>query len=505
MLFNSFEYLLFFPLVAIVYFLLPLRAGWAWLLAAGMFFYMWLIPQYIIVLGIAIGIDYVAGIFIERSATSVQRKFWLWTSVLSTCALLFIFKYHDFFAINTALLADKIGWHYTPFLLKWALPVGLSFHTFQSLAYVIEVYYGRQKAEYNLAVYSLYVLFFPQLVAGPIERPQKLLHQFYKKYNFDYDRVCDGLRLVFWGLFKKVVIADRAAILVNEVYGHPQDYPGGVLWFTSLFFAIQIYCDFSGYSDMAIGSARVLGYDLSMNFNAPYLAKSVTEFWRRWHISLSSWFRDYVYISLGGNKGNWLFRFRNVFIVFALSGFWHGAAWNFVAWGVAHALLLIGELIFKQIFPAKDTVTTPSVMSKLKNAMAYIYTFTAVCMAWVFFRAETLEKAIYILKTMILHPFNGIGTFISTTKDIVMGRVNMCIELMFGGHDLGLWFGQVLLVMIAASIMFVLDILNERRSMALRLANLPQLGRWGIYWLLIWSVIILGEFNSGVEFIYFQF
>jgi len=303
MLFNSLEFLIFFPVVTLLYFLLPHRHRWWMLLAASCGFYMMFIPKYIIILAVTIIIDYVAGILAEKPDLSPhKRKSILTISILSTCLVLFIFKYFNFFNTNFAHLAALLHWNYPIAALKLALPIGLSFHTFQSLSYVIEVYCGRQKAEHHFGIYSLYVMFYPQLVAGPIERPQNLLHQFYAKHAFDYQRVTDGLKLMVWGLFKKVVIADRLAIAVNTVYNDPHSFTGIPLIIATAFFAFQIYCDFSGYSDIAIGAAQVMGFRLMDNFNRPYFAKSIPEFWKRWHISLSTWFRDYLYIPLGGNR-----------------------------------------------------------------------------------------------------------------------------------------------------------------------------------------------------------
>lgn len=286
MLFNSFQFLLFFPIVTLIYFLLPHKYRWFHLLVASCVFYMFFIPAYILILFITIFIDYFAGIWIEKSTNQGKKKTYLILSIISTCLFLFIFKYFNFFTDNFNGIAQLIHWNYSLKTMAIILPIGLSFHTFQSLSYVIEVYNGNQKAEKHFGIYSLYVMFYPQLVAGPIERPQNLLHQFYEKHEFDYVRVSNGLKLMAWGLFKKVVIADRLSVFVNQVYNNPYDYKGLSLVVATIFFTFQIYCDFSGYSDIAIGSAQVMGFKLMDNFNRPYFSKSISEFWKRWHISL---------------------------------------------------------------------------------------------------------------------------------------------------------------------------------------------------------------------------
>src|SRR5215469_1680696 len=301
MLFNSLEFAIFFPLIVGLYFCLPWRYRTPLLLIASCVFYMAFIPVYILILFVTITIDYVAGICIERS-TGRGRKRWLIGSIISTCAVLFVFKYFDFFTANFVGLAGLLGWRLPRPILHIILPIGLSFHTFQSLSYVIEVYRGKQQAERNFIVYATYVMFFPQLVAGPIERPQNLLHQFSERHEFDHARITNGLKRMAWGFFKKLVIADRLALYVNDVYGDPRSYNGLQLTIATFFFAYQIYCDFSGYSDIAIGAARILGFNLMENFQTPFYSRSIAEFWRRWHISLSTWFRDYLYVPIAFSR-----------------------------------------------------------------------------------------------------------------------------------------------------------------------------------------------------------
>ncbi len=343
MLFNSLQFLLFFPVVTALYFLASQRLRWVVLLAASCVFYAAFIPKYLLILAFLILVDYVAGRGIEN-AEGRRRRMLLLMSLVANIGLLCVFKYLDFADQNLNALFAWAGLDWVIPQLNIILPIGLSFHTFQAMSYTIEVYRGRQKAERHLGIYALYVMFYPQLVAGPIERPYQLLHQFREHHEFDLPRVSDGLKLMLWGFFKKVVIADRIGLYVNQVYEAPTSHHGWSLIVATYFFAFQIYCDFSGYTDIAIGAAQVMGFRLMDNFNRPYFAKSIAEFWRRWHISLSSWFRDYLYFPLGGNRvpvPRWCF---NISIVFLLSGLWHGASWTFVVWGALHGFyILVGR------------------------------------------------------------------------------------------------------------------------------------------------------------------
>ena len=331
MLFNSFHFFFFFIIVTSLYFLFPHKFRWALLLAASCYFYMAFIPVYILILGFTIVIDYFAGIWLEKSEGK-KRKYFLIASLIANIGVLAIFKYYNFLNNNLSDLLNSFGYNNSIPNLSIILPIGLSFHTFQAMSYTIEVYRGNQKAERNFGIYSLYVMFYPQLVAGPIERPQNLIHQFYEKHYFDYERVVEGLKLMLWGLFMKLVIADRLAIYVNAVYNNSAQHSGITLLVATVFFAFQIYCDFAGYSSIAIGAARVMGFNLMTNFNRPYFSTSISEFWKRWHISLSSWFKDYLYISLGGNRVSIPRWYLNLFIVFVISGLWHGANWTFIIW-----------------------------------------------------------------------------------------------------------------------------------------------------------------------------
>lgn len=418
MLFNSLNFAVFFPVVTLLYFLLGKKARVPMLLAASCLFYMAFVPKYIFILFVLIAIDFTAGILIEKSA-GARRKFFLVASLCANIGMLGFFKYFNFFNANVSDIARWIGWNYPVGTLSILLPIGLSFHTFQSMSYTIEVYRGRFKAERSILHFALYVLFYPQLVAGPIERPQNLLHQFYEDHRFEWQRVWSGLKLMAVGLFKKIIIADRVALLVNEVYKHPQDFNGLQLLVATYFFAIQIYCDFSGYTDIARGAARVMGIELMLNFNRPYLAASLVDFWRRWHISLSTWFRDYLYIPLGGNRVSSGRVYFNLAVVFLLSGLWHGANWTYVAWGAAHAAGFMVSLATRGL-RHKAASALGIGGSRFTKAAGIFFTFNFVCLTWIFFRASNIAIAFQIIGRIVsdchlhttLHPGLSASDFI---------------------------------------------------------------------------------------------
>jgi alginate O-acetyltransferase complex protein AlgI len=387
MLFNSLHFLAFFPVVLAVHFALPHRLRWVWLLVASVYFYMAFIPAYVLILFFLIAVDYVAGIAISASV-GARRKAFLVGSLVANCAILGFFKYYNFFAANVTELGHALGLGVQARALAIVLPIGLSFHTFQSMSYTIEVYLGRQKAERHLGIYALYVLFWPQLVAGPIERPQNLLHQFREPRTFDMARAAEGAELMLTGFVKKVLVADTLATLVNAVYDAPRGQSGLSLLVATYFFSFQIYCDFAGYSDIARGAAKILGFELMVNFDRPYASASISEFWRRWHISLSTWFRDYLYVPLGGNRGTVARTCANLFIVFLVSGLWHGANWTFVVWGALHGAFLVARVLFGP---------RPVDTTGLSRALGVFVTFNLVTLSWVFFRASSVGTAFYIL------------------------------------------------------------------------------------------------------------
>ena len=370
------------------------------------------------------------------------------------------------------------------------MPIGLSFHTFQAMSYTIEVYRGNEKAERHFGIYALYVMFYPQLVAGPIERPQNVLYQFHEKQYFDYNRVTMGLKLMAWGLFKKVVIADRLALMVNKVYNNPTDYEGLPLIIATVFFAFQIYCDFSGYSDIAIGSAKVMGFKLMTNFRQPYFSESIKEFWGRWHISLSTWFRDYLYIPLGGNrvpKWRWYF---NIFIVFLVSGFWHGASWNFIIWGALHGIYQVFSFFTA---PTRNKLVRLTGLDHFKGLYKVIQigtTFGLVCFAWIFFRASTLSDAWYIA-THLFH--NLLGSSKSFVADLVTKTT-----------ILGQFKQEFVLAILFIIVMEIVHYLQRQRKISLQLSGFNPYFRWAVYSLYLLVFIYFGVFNSN-SFIYFQF
>jgi len=446
------------------------------------------IPWYIVILIITILIDYFAGLWLEIPGISARKKrVVLAISIVSTCLVLFVFKYFNFFNTNFAAIAQLLHWNYSIGALKIILPIGLSFHTFQSLSYVVEVYRGNQNAERHFGIYALYVMFYPQLVAGPIERPQNLLHQFYAKHIFEYQRVTDGLKLMAWGLFKKVVIADRLAIAVNQVYGSPRDYTGWPLIVATVFFAFQIYCDFSGYSDIAIGAAQVMGFRLMDNFNRPYFSKSIAEFWKRWHISLSTWFRDYLYIPLGGSRTKtWRWQF-NLFITFLVSGFWHGANWTYVIWGGINGFYLICSLWTKNF---RQSFCHTVGLDRFPTFHKYLrigITFSLVCIAWIFFRANTISDAWYVLT----HLFQGLHRgFKPIGMHKIMGK--------------GFGIDELIIALVAIMAMEFIHGIQRHRGVRHMLSERPDWIRWLVYFGLIISIALFGIFGTQ-QFIYFQF
>lgn len=476
MLFNSLEFAVFLPIVFFLFWFLA-AGNTRWqniiLLTSSCIFYMFLIPEYILVLFLAIVIDYSAGIYIEK--THGRKKKWiLWGSIISTCLILFVFKYYNFFIDNFNGIATLIGWNYSIEMLSIALPIGLSFHTFQSLSYVIDVYKGEQKAENNFLNYSVFVMFFPQLVAGPIERAANLLPQFKRPKSFDMALATDGMRQILWGMFAKCVIADNCAVYVNSVFGHVHSQNMGSLWLAAVLFSFQIYGDFSGYSNMALGIAKLFGFRLMQNFNVPYFSRDIAEFWRRWHISLSTWFRDYVYKPLGGNKGTLFNTFRNTVIIFLVSGFWHGANWTFVCWGAANALLFIPLMLSGRNKRYFDVVAAQRTWPSAREFFNMSITFILATLAWVFFRAENVTKATQYLLAMFNPKKMGLPSNVNLTL-LVLIIIFILME----------WWGR-------------------RRQHALEITHYSPAKRRVIYSFVFCLIFLFGIYNKN-EFIYFQF
>ncbi len=436
------------------------------------------VPVYILILGGTIIIDYFAGILIENAA-GAKRKLLLIISLFTNIGVLAVFKYYNFFADNISALTSSLNHSVHFSLLKILLPIGLSFHTFQAMSYTIEVYRGNQKAEKHFGIYALYVMFYPQLVAGPIERPQNMLHQFYEKHAFNADDFYIGFKMMLWGMFKKVVIADRLAILVNNVYSTPREYNSTMLALATFFFAIQIYCDFSGYSSIAIGAARVMGFKLMTNFNKPYQAKSINEFWKKWHISLSTWFKDYLYISLGGNRVSIPRWYLNLFIVFLISGFWHGANWTFIIWGALHGLYMVSAIVVKPLSNRVNKIMQINKFSKINTVIQITTTFFLVNLAWIFFRGNSIADCFYIIKKIFSNDWGGLQREELFIKYSYVLSFMLIIFLYFAEHT------------------FIDKLIATKLS-----ENFNKNIAFGV--LLFTSILIFGVFQK-LSFIYFQF
>ncbi|MBN4046880.1 MBOAT family protein [bacterium AH-315-P07] len=488
MLFNSIEFMLFCPLVASVYFMLPYERRVLLLLGASYVFYMAWNPFYLILILASTLVDYWAARAMEASADRFGKRRWLYLSLGVNLGLLFLFKYANFAG---EVIQDVLGFAsisvYIPYK-NILLPVGISFYTFQTLSYTIEVYRGNQKAIRRLDHFALYVSFFPQLVAGPIERPQRLLPQLIRRVDFEYERVVSGMRTILWGLFKKVVIADRLSVVVDAVYMEPERYPGSILMLATVFFAFQIYCDFSGYTDIAIGSARIFGIDLMKNFNRPYFATSIADFWRRWHISLSTWFRDYVYLPLGGSrgsKGKWVLA---LIATFGLSGLWHGANWTFIVWGFLHVgYYLVGTATAG----VRGSIAERSGVLRLPHFVKFYQvsvTFSLVCVGWIFFRADSIESAFYILTHL------G-DRWLDFTANGGFGEIVASWDISMRAFEL-----DIMLI----GFLLITEAMFGRDSIGDALGGWVTYLRWPVYVGLCLAIMNLGETNE-IPFVYFQF
>lgn len=488
MLFNSTQYAIFFPLAVAAYFATPHRFRWGLLLLASYYFYMCWKPGYAVLIIASTLIDYVAALLMESASTQRARKRYLVLSLCSNLGMLFFFKYYNFFNDSLRWVTGHLDIGLSFPVTHFLLPVGLSFYTFQSLTYTIGVYRGEIKAQRHLGIFAAYVCFFPQLVAGPIERAKNLLPQFFEKHDFDYDNAADGLKLILWGLFKKSVIADCVAQLVDQVYNNPSQFQGFSLTVATIFFAIQIYCDFSGYSDMAIGSAQMLGFRLMENFRQPYLATSITDFWRRWHISLSTWFRDYVYIPLGGNRTTIPRWYLNILAVFAVSGLWHGANWKFLIWGVLHGTYMIIGQVLQPVRTRCIAALRLSSFPALHHAFQILFTFALTTFAWIFFRANSTSDAFYIVGHL-------------TTGWEVLFDPRRLTETL---SSLGLPRDEFRTSMLMIAVLLCGQILQSRTRFLSMLARRPLFLRWTAYSALLWSIFLFGIFRHK-EFIYFTF
>jgi alginate O-acetyltransferase complex protein AlgI len=427
MLYNSLQFLLFFIIITITYWNIPNRYRWLLLLLGSCYFYMAFVPSYIVILGFTIVVDYIAGIYIESATNLRVRKVLLILSLIANIGVLAFFKYFNF--INTTIDALLgLSSHHTPFpYLTFLLPIGLSFHTFQAMSYTIEVYRRNQKAEKHFGIYALYVMFYPQLVAGPIERPQNMLWQFHKDHKYDFENLKSGLMQMAFGMFKKVVIADRLSEIVDQAYAHPNAQNGKTFLIVSILYSFQIYCDFSGYSDIGIGAARTMGFKLMDNFNVPYLSNSISGFWGRWHISLSTWFRDYLYIPLGGSRVKASRKYFNIIIVFLVSGLWHGANWTFILWGALHGVLLIIENFINAIFgKIRKSFNKTMFFQILKTAGV----FSLVTLAWILFRSPDISVAKNILQKIFSPSINASFNYNVANKSVLIFSFLLIVALM---------------------------------------------------------------------------
>ena len=482
MLFNSLHFLIFFPVVVFLYFSIPQRFRWILLLISSYYFYMSWNAKYIILIIISTLIDYFSAIRIYNSKTLTMKRMFLFFSIFSNIGLLFFFKYFNFFSESLNELFKYFAIPLHPITVKVLLPVGISFYTFQTLSYTIDVYRGVIKPQRHLGIFAVYVSFFPQLVAGPIERAKNLLPQFFETHNFDYFRISNGLKLMLWGFFKKVVVADNIALFVDKVYGNVYDQSGLSLFLATILFAFQIFADFSGYSDIAIGAAQVLGFKLMDNFKRPYFASSLRDFWKRWHISLTTWFKDYVYIPLGGSRVSTKRWFFNIMVVFLLSGLWHGANWTFVFWGFIHGLYMLFEIVIK---PFKEAFYVFSGLIKFPKIIFFIEwlaTFFIVNISWVFFRSKDVSESFYVLSHMF--------------SDWSLSSINFFTT---GTSLLG-----VLLLFVFIAIMEFVHLIEEHKNMRYFMNDKPRYFRWAVYIIIFFLIILFGAFNN-TQFIYFQF
>ena len=478
MLFNSVEFGFFLPIVFILYWFVlkrNLKLQNSFLLLASYFFYGWWDWRFLSLIAFSSLIDYLVGLGLDKQEKKSKRKLLLTISIIVNLGFLGVFKYYNFFAQSLVDAFTLLGQPLKLSSLKIVLPVGISFYTFQTLSYSIDVYRGKLKPTKNAIAFFSFVSFFPQLVAGPIERATNLLPQFYKKRAFNNAKAVDGLQQILWGLFKKIVIADNAAIYANDIFTNYNDYSGSTLLLGAFFFAFQIYGDFSGYSDIAIGTARLFGFNLKKNFAFPYFSRDIAEFWRRWHISLSTWFRDYLYIPLGGSRGSIFMKIRNTIIIFVVSGFWHGANWTFIAWGFLNALYFIPLLLMKKNRSNIDIVAGNKHLPSIKEIMQVLLTFFITLIAWIFFRANNIEHALLYLKRMFTS------------------------ELFFSPKI----FPTDLIIIIATFV--IVEWLHREKEYGLQLngGKIPRYTKWIISYIVIYLIFIFGA--EPQQFIYFQF
>lgn len=482
MLFNSIDFAIFLPIVFILYWFVfnkNLKLQNFLIVVASYVFYGWWDYKFLSLVLFSTLVDYTVGVLLSKEEDLKRRKIYLWISMLVNLGFLGVFKYYNFFIENFVEAFTFFGGSISSGRLDVILPVGISFYTFQTMSYSIDVYQRKLKPTHDFIAFSAFVTFFPQLVAGPIERATNLLPQFYNKRIFVYSKAVDGLRQILWGLFKKIVIADNCAVFANVIFDNSNEYSGSTLVLGAIFFTFQIYGDFSGYSDIAIGTSRLFGFNLMQNFAFPYFSRDIAEFWRRWHISLSTWFRDYLYIPLGGSKGGIWFKIRNTFIIFIVSGLWHGANWTFIVWGFLNALYFLPLLLANKNRNNIDVVADGHVLPSFKEFIMIFTTFIMTMFAWIFFRAANIGHALNYVKGIFspsllsIPRFEGLGNSFFTIGMILFFVV---IE----------WFGR--------SNKFAIENLNLKNKAS----------RYVFYYLIVMLIIYFGNFDEN-QFIYFQF
>jgi alginate O-acetyltransferase complex protein AlgI len=463
MLFNSIEFALFLPVVFILYWFATnnnYKIQNGLLLVSSYFFYACWDWRFLFLLMFSTLLDFFTALKMQDASSKKIKQFWFWLSIIVNLGFLGVFKYYNFFAENFAEMISHLGLKVNPWTLSVILPVGISFYTFHGLSYVIDIYYDRIKAERSFIDYAVFVSFFPLLVAGPIERATHLLPQIKTSRTFDYSKAVDGMRQILWGLFKKIVIADNCAEFANDIFNHSSDHSGSTLLLGAIFFTFQIYGDFSGYSDIALGTARLFGMDLLRNFAFPYFSRDIAEFWRRWHISLSSWFKDYLYIPLGGSKGGTWIKIRNTFIIFLVSGFWHGANWTFIAWGALNAIYFLPLLLTNKNRNNLEIVAQGKLLPSFKELISMIVTFGLTVLAWIFFRANTIEHAVSYIAGIFSKSFFSIPDILPKRLIVIMA-IFIFIEWLgreqqYAIESLGLRWGRMLRYMFYYAIIIAL-------------------------------------------------
>lgn len=526
MLFNSFDFLIFFPIVLLILYIIPKSWRRSWLLLSSYYFYMSWNPQYALLIFLSTVITYLCALYVEKVDASIphashsapkisnqnqatkqrKKKQILFVSLFINLAILVLFKYLPFIFENLNILFAPLGIRFFERKYDLLLPVGISFYTFQALGYTIDVYRKKVTEEKNFINYALFVSFFPQLVAGPIERSYHLISQIREYDHIDLNqksKIHEGILLMLWGFFQKIVIADRAAILVDQVFGNYEKYDSISILTAAFLFSIQIYCDFDGYTNIARGSAKIMGIDLMVNFRQPYFAHSIKDFWKRWHLSLTTWFKDYVYIPMGGNRKSWARTQFNIFAVFLLSGIWHGARWNFVLWGLIHALLYFVKSALEKLknrtsLLNKSSISEQNHQTSLATAtennrqaqkyslLKRIVTFTLVSFAWIFFRADSATHAFAIIKQIIMRLFREVPYFETATMDIRDIKV----------------LGSSLVILL------LVDYVKEEHTKEKFFKNIPTGFKMTLYFISLWILILFGVYGVGYDvsqFIYFQF